>query len=196
VDQISGISNVAATGGLSSDQANFAANNELPASDNVAVLMAELKATCDRLFATLEASPMPGGQAAPEDAAIQSTQLRATPDAAALKRMLRFRTNRRRRTSLSEFFDWPTWDMLLDLAAERAEGSHVSVSSVCISSGAPQSTALRKLAALESAKLVERYFHGKDRRRVCIRLTEQAAEMVASALRDELAVYHSLVPAR
>ncbi|WP_159351522.1 helix-turn-helix domain-containing protein [Roseomonas harenae] len=194
--QISETSNVAATTGLSSDEAKFAASNELPASEDVAVLMAELKATCDRLFASLGGAPAPDGQFLPENAAAQSTQLPATLDAAALKRMLRFRANRRRRNALSEFFDWPTWDMLLDLAAERAEGGHVSVSSVCISSGAPQSTALRKLAALESAKLVERYFHGKDRRRVCIRLTEQAAEMVASALRDELAVYHSLMPVR
>jgi DNA-binding MarR family transcriptional regulator len=110
--------------------------------------------------------------------------------------MLRFRANHRRRSTLSEFFDWPTWDMLLDLAAERAEGTHISVSSVCISSGAPQSTALRKLTALESAKLVERYFHGTDRRRVCIRLTDKAAEMVMSALQDELAVYHQLAPTR
>jgi DNA-binding transcriptional ArsR family regulator len=195
VDQLSETLNVAAAA-LRSGGPDFTSGGDLPASGEVTLLMAELKATCDRLFATLEASPVPSGQVAPEDGAVQSTHLRPTPDAAALKRMLRFRTNRRRRNALSEFFDWPTWDMLLDLAAERAEGSHVSVSSVCISSGAPQSTALRKLSALESAKLVERYFHGKDRRRVCIRLTEQAAEMVASALRDELAVYHSLMPAR
>jgi DNA-binding transcriptional ArsR family regulator len=195
VNQLSKTLNVAAAA-LQSGGPDFSSGGDLPTSGEVTLLMAELKATCDRLFATLEASPVPSGQVAPEDGAVQSTHLRLTPDAAALKRMLRFRTNRRRRNALSEFFDWPTWDMLLDLAAERAEGGHVSVSSVCISSGAPQSTALRKLSALESAKLVERYFHGKDRRRVCIRLTEQAAEMVASALRDELAVYHSLMPGR
>jgi DNA-binding transcriptional ArsR family regulator len=195
VAQLSQTLNVAAAA-LRSGGPNFTSGGDLPTSGDVTLLMAELKATCDRLFATLDASPVPSGQVAPEDGALQSTHLRPVLDAAALKRMLRFRTNRRRRNALSEFFDWPTWDMLLDLAAERAEGGHVSVSSVCISSGAPQSTALRKLAALESAKLVERYFHGKDRRRVCIRLTEQAAEMVASALRDELAVYHSLMPVR
>jgi DNA-binding transcriptional ArsR family regulator len=195
VNQLSETLNVAAAA-LRSGGPDLTSGGDLPVSGEVTLLVAELKATCDRLFATLEASPVPSGQVAPEDGAVQSTHLRLTPDAAALKRMLRFRANRRRRNALSEFFDWPTWDMLLDLAAERAEGGHVSVSSVCISSGAPQSTALRKLSALESAKLVERYFHGKDRRRVCIRLTEQAAEMVASALRDELAIYHSLIPAR
>ncbi|WP_424140688.1 hypothetical protein [Roseomonas chloroacetimidivorans] len=86
--------------------------------------------------------------------------------------------------------------MLLDLAAVRAEGGHVSVSSVCISSGAPQSTALRKLAALENAKLVRRYFHGPDRRRVCIALTDEAAEMVASAIREEATFYRTIAAPR
>jgi DNA-binding MarR family transcriptional regulator len=82
--------------------------------------------------------------------------------------------------------------MLLDLAAVHAEGGHVSVSSICISSGAPQSTALRKLAALENAKLIRRYFHGSDKRRVCIAITDEAAEMVMAAIRDEVALYQQI----
>ncbi|WP_424136215.1 hypothetical protein [Roseomonas chloroacetimidivorans] len=82
--------------------------------------------------------------------------------------------------------------MLLDLAAVRAEGGHVSVSSLCVSSGAPQSTALRKLDALEKAKLVRRYFHGSDRRRVCVALTDDAAEIVRKALQEEAALHRGI----
>ena len=54
-----------------------------------------------------------------------------------LKRLLKLR-GRQRRTPNGQFLEWPAWDMLLDLAAVQAEHTHVSVSAVCISSGAPQ----------------------------------------------------------
>jgi DNA-binding MarR family transcriptional regulator len=86
--------------------------------------------------------------------------------------------------------------MLVDLTAVRAEGRHVSVSSLCISSGAPQSTALRKLTALEEAKFIRRYLHGTDRRRVCIAISDEAAEMVMAAVREEITFFGSLAAPR
>jgi DNA-binding MarR family transcriptional regulator len=159
-------------------------------------LLAQLKASSERLFAALEAGAV---QAKPapfreEDLPEEELDWKAGAScfgADALKRLARLRT-RRRRSALSEFFDWPTWDMLVDLTAVRAEGGHVSVSSVCIASGAPQSTALRKLTALEEAKLIRRYLHGSDRRRVCIAISDEAAEMVMAAVREEIAFYNSL----
>ena len=56
-------------------------------------------------------------------------------------------------------------------------------------SGAPQSTALRKLAALESAGLVRRYLHGTDRRRVCLALTDEGAEFVTEVMAEEAAFF-------
>jgi DNA-binding transcriptional ArsR family regulator len=160
-----------------------------------AALLTELRATFERLLSSLGTQQAERRPALP----LEEPQDQPSPNeglgAAGLKRLLQLR-GRRRRKPTGEFFDWPAWDMLLDLAAVRAEGGHVSVSSVCISSGAPQSTALRKLAALENAKLVRRYFHGPDRRRVCIALTDEAAEMVASAIREEATFYRTIAAPR
>jgi DNA-binding transcriptional ArsR family regulator len=164
------------------DQNNNSPRNDRSSEADTAALLAELRATFDRLLTSFDGRQnTTAPPAAPEQ---PSEAPPAGPDAAELKRLLKLRARRRRKLS-DEFGEWPAWDMLLDLAAVRAEGGHVSVSSVCISSGAPQSTALRKLAALENAKLVRRYFHGPDRRRVCIALTDEAAEMVMEAVREE-----------
>ena len=105
-----------------------------------------------------------------------------------LKQLLKLRS-RQRRKATGQFLDWPAWNMLLDLASVQAESGHVSVSAVCISSGAPQSTALRKLAALESAGLIRRYLHGTDRRRVCLALTDDGAEFVTEVMAEEVAFF-------
>jgi hypothetical protein len=172
---------------------------ERPEQDAVA-LLAQLKASSERLFAALEAEAV---QAKPapfmeEDLPEEGLDGKAGANcfgADELKRLSRLRA-RRRRNAPSEFFDWPTWDMLVDLTAARAEGEHVSVSSVCIASGAPQSTALRKLTALEEAKFIRRYLHGTDRRRVCIAISDDAAEMVMAAVREEIALYRALIASR
>jgi DNA-binding transcriptional ArsR family regulator len=176
-----------------------ASKREGPAQDTVALLV-QLKASSERLFAALEAGAV---QAKPtpireEDLPEEGLDEMAGANcfgADELKRLSRLRM-RRRRNALSEFFDWPTWDMLVDLTAVRAEGGHVSVSSVCIASGAPQSTALRKLTALEEAKLIRRYLHGTDRRRVCIAISDEAAEMVMAAVREEITFFGSLAAPR
>ena len=110
------------------------------------------------------------------------------PSAGDLKRVLQLRANRRQRDT-GPFLDWPAWDMVLDLAAVRAEGRHISVSAVCVSSGAPQSTALRKLAQLEAAKLIRRYQHGHDRRRVSVALTDQGVRFVSETVAEDLQFY-------
>ncbi len=92
----------------------------------------------------------------------------------------------RRRSALGRFLEGPSGDMLMDLAAMGLEGKEVSVSSICISSGAAQSSALRKLAAMEAAGLVRRYLDEQDRRRVCLALTETGLSLVQSALLQEI----------
>jgi DNA-binding transcriptional ArsR family regulator len=176
-----------------------ASKRDGPAQDTAA-LLAQLKASSERLFAALEAGAVPAKlvperqEGLPEEGLNGKTGVNRF-GANELKRLARLRM-RRRRNALSEFFDWPTWDMLVDLTAVRAEGGHVSVSSVCISSGAPQSTALRKLAALEEAKLIRRYLHGTDRRRVCIAISDDAAEVVMAAVREEIAFYESVAASK
>ncbi len=46
-----------------------------------------------------------------------------------------------------ELFADPAWDMLLDLTAARVEARRVSVTSLCIASGVPPTTALRWIGA-------------------------------------------------
>jgi DNA-binding transcriptional ArsR family regulator len=176
-----------------------ASEREVPEQDTAA-LLAQLKANSERLFAALEAGavqakPVPEREEDFPEEGLDGNAGTNAFGADELKRLARLRM-RRRRNALSEFFDWPTWDMLVDLTAVRAEGGHVSVSSVCIASGAPQSTALRKLAALEEAKLIQRYLHGTDRRRVCIAISDDAAEMVMAAVREEIAFYRSVAASR
>lgn len=78
-----------------------------------------------------------------------------------------------------ELFADPAWDMLLDLTAARAEQIRVSVTSLCIASGVPPTTALRWIGQLSEAGLVERLEDESDRRRAFIALTDKAADSMA-----------------
>jgi DNA-binding transcriptional ArsR family regulator len=167
-----------------------------------AALLAQLKVTTERLVAAIQGNASQGVRTLPseglllEDGLLSEEELDQRPrggslTASELKRLSGLRA-RRRRNAPSEFFEWPTWDMLLHLLAVRVDGGHASVSYVCTSCGAPQSTALRKLTDLEDAKLVRRYLRSSDRRRIFITITDRAAEMVIAAFRDEIAIYDSI----
>jgi DNA-binding MarR family transcriptional regulator len=73
----------------------------------------------------------------------------------------------------------PAWDMLLDLTAARAEHVRVSVTSLCIASGVPVTTALRWIGQLVQAGLFERIDDDTDGRRAFIALSDKAAAAVA-----------------
>lgn len=70
-------------------------------------------------------------------------------------------------------FSDPAWEMMLDLAVAEASARPISVTSLCIASGAPTTTALRRIDDLEEAGLVKRVPDGRDRRRILVVLTEQ-----------------------
>ena len=72
------------------------------------------------------------------------------------------------------WFEDPAWDMLLDLFAAELEGTRVSVSSLCIAAAVPPTTALRWLARMTEAGLIERQPDPSDRRRAFTVLSEQA----------------------
>ena len=78
-----------------------------------------------------------------------------------------------------DLFADPAWDMLLDLTAARAEHSRVSVTSLCIASGVPPTTALRWISQMTDAGLLERAEDETDRRRAFITLTDRAADAMA-----------------
>ena len=96
----------------------------------------------------------------------------------AIRQCLQAREKRRRFSSGSLFSD-PAWDMLLDLAAARAEHKQVSVTSLCIASGVPPTTALRWIGQLTATGLLERVEDATDRRRAFITLSDTTADAVA-----------------
>lgn len=106
-----------------------------------------------------------------------------------LRRIIRQRQLRKRFFDGDLFAD-PAWDMLLDLAAARAEHKRVSVTSLCIASGVPSTTALRWITLLTDAGLVERIEDDTDRRRAFLALTDRAADAMARYFAEIGAVTH------
>lgn len=100
------------------------------------------------------------------------------PDPRLVRRIIRQRQLRARFFDGDLFAD-PAWDMLLDLTAARAEHTRVSVTSLCIASGVPPTTALRWIGQMTESGLLERVEDEADRRRAFIALTDKAADAMA-----------------
>jgi hypothetical protein len=100
------------------------------------------------------------------------------PDPRLVRRIIRQRQLRARFFEGDLFAD-PAWDMLLDLTAARAEHVRVSVTSLCIASGVPPTTALRWIGQMTDAGLLQRVDDETDRRRAFITLTDKAADAMA-----------------
>lgn len=100
------------------------------------------------------------------------------PDPRLVRRIIARRQARARFFDRALFAD-PAWDILLDLAAARAEHARVSVTSLCIASGVPPTTALRWIGQMTEAGLLRRVEDDTDRRRVFVALTDGAAEAMA-----------------
>lgn len=86
-----------------------------------------------------------------------------------------YRERRRRDARLggtAELFGEPSWDMLLDLFIAQGRARPVSVSSACIASSTPQSTALRYVGLLEREGLIRRAKDPQDGRRQYLELTD------------------------
>ena len=100
------------------------------------------------------------------------------PDPRLVRKIIRQRQLRARFFEGDLFAD-PAWDMLLDLTAARAEHVRVSVTSLCIASGVPPTTALRWIGQMTDAGLLQRVDDETDRRRAFITLAEKAADAMA-----------------
>ena len=107
----------------------------------------------------------------------------ALPDPRLVRRIIRQRQARARFFD-GDLFGDPAWDMLLDLTAARAEHTRVSVTSLCIASGVPPTTALRWIGQMTDAGLLERVDDETDRRRAFIALTDKAADAMARYFAD------------
>lgn len=87
--------------------------------------------------------------------------------------------NRREREKLfgsPDLFGEPAWDMLIDLFIAAEEGKKISVSSLCLASAVPMTTALRWISILESRELIYRKADRLDARRSFLSLSAPAYE--------------------
>ncbi|MDG5749909.1 MarR family transcriptional regulator [Qipengyuania sp. XHP0211] len=116
------------------------------------------------------------------------------PDAGHIRQIIKHRQARARYFDGDLFAD-PAWDMLLDLAAARAEGTKVCVTSLCIASGVPATTALRWIGQMVETGLLVRVADPEDRRRAHIALSEDTADAMARYFSDIAAVSPELVAA-
>lgn len=110
-----------------------------------------------------------------------------------IRKMIRMRRLRDKHFP-SDLFGDPAWDMLLDLMAARIDRRPVSVSSLCIASAVPATTALRWIKTMTEAGLFERRSDPSDGRRVFIGLSEESAKAMLAYFADMLAI-GSLLPA-
>lgn len=76
----------------------------------------------------------------------------------------------------ANLFSDPAWEMMLDLAVAEVSNRPISVTSLCIASGAPTTTALRRIDDLREAGLVDKMPDARDKRRIVVRLTPLGRE--------------------
>jgi DNA-binding MarR family transcriptional regulator len=98
------------------------------------------------------------------------------------KRIYRARRERDRLFGKADLFGEPAWDMLLDLFIAAEEGKQISVSSLCIASSVPQTTALRWIAILEAEALIMRTPDPIDARRVFLSLSKSGHDILKQHL--------------
>lgn len=110
-----------------------------------------------------------------------------------IRKMIRMRRLRDKHFP-SDLFSDPAWDMLLDLMVARIDRLPVSVSSLCIASAVPATTALRWIKTMTEAGLFERRSDPSDGRRVFIALSDESAQAMHAYFADMLAI-GSLLPA-
>lgn len=100
------------------------------------------------------------------------------PEAPVIRQLIKARQQRARYFDADLFAD-PAWDILLDLAAARAERKQVCVTSLCIAAGVPATTALRWIGQMVEADLLVRVSDPHDRRRAYIALADGTADALA-----------------
>jgi DNA-binding MarR family transcriptional regulator len=74
----------------------------------------------------------------------------------------------------------PAWDILLELYAAALQQHRMSVSSVCVASAVPATTALRWIDKLDHIGLITRTADTFDGRRIWVALTEGATRSMDS----------------
>lgn len=172
-------------------QAEAVASHALKLANDFASLVAGTARPRSPLFAPRGVAPPslpPPAEAPPRRANVQEGRSpEATPEIEHVKRRLKALIKLRQIRAAhfqGDLFSDPCWDMLLDLMEARLNEKQVSVSSLCIASGVPQTTALRRIEDLIDAGLINRQDDPADRRRVFVGLTDDCANRFGGYLDD------------
>lgn len=122
----------------------------------------------------------------PEDIALPVRQGEAvTVPVSPVKLAERFIRLRRKRDTIfaDRLFADPAWDMMLDLfQASQKSNRPISVTSLCIASAVPNTTALRWMDTLVRKGLLVRHEDERDRRRTFVSLTDEASRKMREVL--------------
>lgn len=84
----------------------------------------------------------------------------------------------RNQTFGSSIFKEPGWDIMLDLFINYIASKKISVSSACIASNVPPTTALRHISILEREGLIDKQRDPVDRRKIYTALTVKGLELM------------------
>jgi len=135
----------------------------------------------------------PSGNAPPRDEAAARPALRGPEpghhsehELAAFIRELLKTESKRREIGGGGLFGDPAWEMLLDLLLANIEQRRVSVSSACIASGAPMSTALRLVRRLVSDGVLFKIPDETDRRRHFLTINPKFEQPLIDYLAQQL----------
>lgn len=91
----------------------------------------------------------------------------------AIKARVIYAQREKRRTFIKDdLLGEPAWDMLLDLFTQFAGGAKVSVTSLCLASRVPPTTALRYITLLEDAMMIKKESSEFDKRVTFVKLTD------------------------
>lgn len=139
-----------------------------------------MRRTLDSWNPPLESDPAkaapPPNVAAPRSAAPEADDLLHTA------RWIRRSRDRRAAFFDAQLFADPCWDILLDLMCGQLEDQPVPVSSACLATGLPFSTALRHVRHLVDLGMIHRWQDPKDKRRDLLALDAQTFETMKSYL--------------
>ncbi len=91
---------------------------------------------------------------------------------------------RRRQCLDADLFGEPSWDILLDLYCAQAAGRKISVTSACIASQVPPTTALRWLDELAKRELIVREPDEHDKRRNWVTLSDKARRLMTNYFQE------------
>jgi DNA-binding MarR family transcriptional regulator len=141
----------------------------------------ELRFLAERLLTLAEAKASQQETSALERSTYLATSDDVLADVAATE--LKQRASRSKYLP-ADLFGEAGWAILLDLFVSEHKGRPVSVSSACIASQVPATTALRYIAVLIEYRLVERTDNSADRRVRLLSLTTHGRNATRAALEE------------